>query len=53
MFKEWLKRSLIKQREDIITKKIDKQNKKSKDEEERRNKEHRRVLAKIAYKDWK
>ena len=24
-----------------------------KDEEERRTKEHRRVLAKIAYKDWK
>lgn len=53
MFKEWLKRSLIKQREEIINKKIEKQNKKSKDEEERRNKEHRRVLAKIAYKDWK
>tara|TARA_B110000503_G_C6839133_1_gene286071 strand:+ start:204 stop:416 length:213 start_codon:yes stop_codon:yes gene_type:complete len=24
-----------------------------KDEEERRTKEHRRVLAKIAYKDWR
>ena len=52
-FKEWLKRSLIKQREDIIQKKIVKQNKRSKDEEQRRTKEHRRVLAKIAYKDWK
>ena len=52
-FKEWLKRSLIKQREEIIGKKINKQNKKMKDEEDRRTKEHRRVLAKIAYKDWK
>lgn len=52
-FKEWLKRSLIKQREDQVQKKIEKQIKKQKDEDEVRKKAHRRVLAKIAYKDWK
>lgn len=52
-FKEWLKTSLIKQREEEIQKKIEKRNKKLKDQEEERTKAHRRVLAKIAYKDWK
>jgi|APSaa5957512535_1039671.scaffolds.fasta_scaffold46525_2 hypothetical protein len=52
-FKEWLKQSLIKQREELVNKKIEKQNKKLKEEEEKRNKAHRRVLANIAYKEWK
>jgi hypothetical protein len=52
-FKEWLKQSLIKQRVDLVNKKIEKQNKKLNEEEEKRTKAHRRVLAKIAYKDWK
>ena len=52
-FKEWLKQSLIKQRVDLVNKKIEKQNKKLKEEEEKRTKAHRRVLAKIAYKDWR
>ena len=52
-FKEWLKNSLIKQKEEQHQKKIEKRNKKLKEEEERRTKAHRRVLAKIAYKDWK
>ena len=36
-----------------MNKKFEKQNKKLKEEEEKRTKAHRRVLAKIAYKDWK
>lgn len=52
-FKEWLKHSLIKQREDVVQKKIEKHQKKIKEDEDKRTKAHRRVLAKIAYKDWK
>jgi len=52
-FKEWLKQSLIKQRVELVNKKIEKQNKRLKEEEEKRTKAHRRVLAKIAYKDWR
>lgn len=52
-FKEWLKTSLIKQREDQMGKKIEKHNRKVTEEEEKRRKKHREVLAKIAYKDWK
>jgi hypothetical protein len=52
-FKDWLKTSLIKQREEQMHKKIGKRNERMKEEEERRTKAHRRVLAKIAYKDWK
>ena len=33
--------------------KIEKKNKKLKEQEDTRTKAHRRVLAKIAYKDWK
>ena len=51
-FKEWLRYSLIKQREDQISKKINKNNKKIKDEEEARRKALQRVQADIAYKDW-
>ena len=36
-----------------MQKKIEKRNKKLVEEEEKRTKAHRRVLAKIAYKDWK
>jgi len=36
-----------------MQKKIEKRNLKLKEDEERRTKAHRRVLAKIAYKDWK
>lgn len=52
-FKEWLKTSLIKQREEVVHKKIEKHQKKLKEDEDKRTKAHRRVLAKIAYKDWK
>lgn len=52
-FKEWLKNSLIKQREEQMQTKIEKKTKKVKEQEDQRTKAHRRVLAKIAYKDWK
>ena len=52
-FKEWLKHSLIKQREDFVQQRIEKHQKKMKEDEDKRTKAHRRVLAKIAYKDWK
>ena len=52
-FKDWLKYSLIRQREQQMAKRIEKQSKKMKEEEEKRNEAHRRVMAKIAYKDWK
>ena len=52
-FKEWLKTSLIKQREEEMQKKIEKRNKRLVEEEEERTKAHRRVLAKIDYNGWK
>lgn len=52
-FKEWLKRSLIRQREEQVQKKLVRQEKKAKEEEEARTKANRRVMARIAYKDWK
>jgi hypothetical protein len=52
-FKDWLKKSLIKQREEQVQKKMVKQEKKAKDDEEHRTKANRRVMARIAYKDWK
>ena len=36
-----------------MQKKIEKHHKKMKEDEDKRTKAHRRVLAKIAYKDWK
>lgn len=52
-FKEWLKRSLIRQREEQVQKKLVRQEKKAKEDEEARTKANRRVMARIAYKDWR
>lgn len=52
-FKEWLKTSLIKQRVEENNKKLEKRTQKVKEQDDKRTKAHRRVLAKIAYKDWK
>lgn len=52
-FKDWLKKSLIKQREEQVQKKLAKQEKRAKEDEELRTKANRRVMARIAYKDWK
>lgn len=52
-FKEWLKKSLLKQRENQIQKKIIRQDKKQKEEEKEKQDALRRVNANIAFKDWK
>jgi len=52
-FKDWLKRSLIKQREEQVQKKLAKHDKRKTEDEGQRTKAHRRVMARIAYKDWK
>ena len=52
-FKEWLKVSLIKQREDLITKRMVEQEKQMEDQEIKKNKDHLKVMAKIAYKEWR
>lgn len=51
-FKEWLKNSLIKQKEEEIQKKIEKRQVKEEKKHKEKEKQHRKVLAKIAYKDW-
>lgn len=52
-FKEWLKQSLIKQREEMLKKKIEDQQKKELEEREKKAKANMKVMAKIAYKEWK
>ena len=53
LFKEWLKRSLIKQREDHIQKRVVKQEKSRVEDDKAKRAALRRVEAKIAYRDWK
>ena len=53
VFKDWLKRSLIKQREEILQKKIKDQQKREMEEKEKKAKANMKVMAKIAYKEWK
>ena len=53
MFKEWLKLSLIKQREDLIEKKMKQHEQQDLESNERKAKENMKVMAKIAYKEWK
>lgn len=52
-FKRWLKQSLIKQREEIIQKKIRDHERREMEEEKKKAKENMKVMAKIAYKEWK
>ena len=52
-FKEWLKQSLIKQQKDVFQKKIEKYNKRRVDEEQKKVKESMKVMANIAYREWK
>eukprot|EP00347_Sterkiella_histriomuscorum_P011660 403371604 len=52
-FKDWLKQSLIKQREEMLQKKIKDQEHKEKEEREKKAKANMKVMAKIAYKEWK
>lgn len=52
-YKEWLKKSLIKQRQELDEKKIENYQRKEQEEIERREKENLKVKAKIAYKEWR
>lgn len=52
-FKEWLKVSLIKQREEIIQKKMVEHEKQQEEQETKKAKDNMKVLAKIAYKEWR
>ena len=47
-FKDWLKKLLIKQREEQVQKKLASQEKKAKEDEDLRTKANRRVMARIA-----
>ena len=53
VFKEWLKKSLIKQREELIQKRMKDQEKRDYEEREKKAKANKKVMAKIAYKEWK
>lgn len=52
-YKEWLKKSLIKQRQELDEKKIENYQRREQEELERREKENLKVKAKIAYKEWR
>lgn len=52
-FKEWLKLSLIKQREECIQKKMSDHQKQVQEQETKKTKEHMSIQAKIAFREWK
>ena len=52
-FKGWLKQSLIKQQRDAYQKKIEAHTKRQVDEEQKKAKESMKIMARIAYKEWK
>ena len=52
-FKQWLKHSLIKQQRDQYQKKIEDHEKRVEEEEKKKAKESMKIMAKIAYKEWK
>jgi hypothetical protein len=52
-YKEWLKKSMLKQREDIIHKKLDKERKRQEIHREEKAKANLKVMSKIAFKEWK
>ncbi len=53
MFKEWLKQSLLKQRDETIEKKFRDKQKKDDDDREKKAQANKRIMARIAYKEWK
>ena len=52
-FKDWLKVSLLKQREELIQKKIIAAEKKRQKQIDKKTKENNKVMARIAYQEWK
>ena len=52
-FKGWLKQSLIKEKKESEIKRIENYHKKIQEDEDRKEKESRKVVSKIAYREWK
>lgn len=52
-YKEWLKKSMLKQREDQIQKKLEKERKRQEIDREKKAKANLKVMSKIAFKEWK
>ena len=53
VFKEWLKQSLLKQRDETIEKKFRDKQKKDEEDREKKAEANKRIMARIAYKEWK
>lgn len=52
-FKVWLKDSLIRQQREVYQKRLEDQHKRAVEEEQRKAKESMKVMAKIAFNEWK
>ena len=52
-FKSWLKQSLIKEKREMEHKRIEDYHKRIQEDEQKKAKETMKVMAKIAYKEWK
>lgn len=53
VFKDWLKQSLLKQRDEHIEKKFRDQEKKEIEDREKKAAANKKIMARIAYKEWK
>lgn len=53
MFKDWLKQSLLKQRDEHIEKRFRDQEKKEVEDREKKAAANKKIMARIAYKEWK
>jgi len=52
-YKEWLKKSMLKQREDQIQTRLEKERKRQEDDREKKAKANLKIMSKIAFKEWK
>jgi len=52
-FKDWLKQSLMKQQREAYQKKIEDHQKRCVEEEQKKAKESMKIMARIAFKEWK
>ncbi len=53
MFKEWLKNSILKQRDETHQKRNLEKIKRDEEEREKKAQANKRIMARIAYKEWK
>jgi len=53
VFKDWLKQSLLKQRDEHVEKRYRDQEKREIEERERKAAANKKIMARIAYKEWK